>query len=65
MERVTGGTWDEGFEKAWAEYVSANCGDCIFVVEGKTTFCQSEKLNASRAYAAGKPIKCAARILPA
>lgn len=31
LEKVTGGTGDDGFEAAWAAYTSANCGDCMFI----------------------------------
>ena len=63
LEKVTGGTGDNGFESAWAAYVSANCGDCIFQVTERDTFCESEKLHASQAYAAGQPIACKARMV--
>ena len=61
LEKVTGGTADDSFEQAWAAYASANCRDCMFVMEGKDTFCQSEKYYARQAHAAGQPIKCNAR----
>lgn len=63
LEKVTGGTADEGFEKAWAAYTSVNCGDCMFIVEGRETFCVSEKIHAQQAYAAGQPVKCNARMV--
>lgn len=63
LEKVTGGTAGDGFEAAWAAYVSANCGDCIFVTTHKDTFCESEKLHAQQAYAAGQPIECKAHMV--
>ncbi len=63
LEKVTGGTDASGFEQAWAAYVSANCGDCIFVTTEKDTFCVSEKIHAQQAYAAGQPVKCNARMV--
>ena len=61
LEKVTGGTADGGFEQAWAAYASGHCGNCMFVEDGKTTVCESEKYYAAQAYAAGQHIACKAR----